>query len=438
LATVIAIVVSAGHEASFELAAAALSGVSFRWIRYGAENEIRDRMRDLLASTTVDGALMGPMPYDRCRHVLPNGFPVSVVRAGAIDLALTYSRALARGWKQAPVSIDTLDADAVKEISSSLGLDLDQIGCLPYRSDQSTDQIIDFHRSFLERTGEGYVITGRTEVAQRLTGELRVLRTLAVPSTVRAALNELVLRVQSRRDSGLRFAAGVFSVVASDSAHNLERSRAGLMHTLLETPEFADAWVEDRARRGVVVFAHKALLEQVTGGWVSVPIIATAEARLGVKLAAGFGLGSTARRCVLLAEQAAARAEQEGGGCAYLIDDSGVMVGPMGREATPLEFTYREHGRRLEGLATRVGLSPATLSRLAAIDRKVGDRPVSPAELAEAMGITDPSGRRLIRALTAQGLATPAGSAQASRKGRPTRLYRLRVEERVSKRRRES
>ena len=87
--------------------------------------------------------------------------------------------------------------------------------------------------------------------------------------------------------------------------------------------------------------------------------------------------GDSARLCVALAERAAARAEQDADPGAYLISDNGMMIGPMGASGAPLTYTYREHGG-IEALAGRVGLSPATLSRLAAIERSLGGRPGLP------------------------------------------------------------
>jgi DNA-binding MarR family transcriptional regulator len=237
------------------------------------------------------------------------------------------------------------------------------------------------------------------------------------------------LRVQSKRADSLRFAAGVFFVTKPESSANLDRARVGLLNLLLNTPEFADAWIDNRGRRGVVVFAHAALFEAVTDQWVGLPVLGQAQESLGVRAVAGFGIGASARICVALAERAAARAEQDGAPGAYLIEDSGVMIGPMGVTSTPLSFTYRGHGGQLEALAGVAGLSPATLSRLAAIERGLAGRAISPSDLASALGITDPSGRRLIRKLNASGLVIGDGSAQLHRKGRPTRLYRLAIGE---------
>jgi hypothetical protein len=254
-----------------------------------------------------------------------------------------------------------------------------------------------------------------------------VLGGLPGPATLRAQLHELALRVQSKQASALRFAAGVFLVGKAGPQLDLDRARVGLMNLLLNTPEFGDAWIENRGRRGVVVFAHQALFEQATSSWVSLPALSQAQETLGIRVTAGFGVGASARNCLHLAERAAARAEQEESPSAYLIEDSGVIIGPMSPAGSAVAFTYREHGVELERLAGEVGLSAATLSRLAAIERALVGKAISPSDLASALGITDPSGRRLMRKLGDSGLVEVEGSTQVHRKGRPARLYRLRI-----------
>jgi hypothetical protein len=317
------------------------------------------------------------------------------------------------------------------------------VSCLPYDPRQSVAEILDFHRQFIERTGAEYAISNRTAVTAELAGgpllaghgpaitapsgagAVPVIAAQPGPATIRANLHELALRVQSKQANASRFAAGVFVVVKQDAQVDLDRARIGLMNLLVNTPEFSEAWIEDRDRRGVVVFAHRALFERITDNWVALPTLGQAQESLGIRLAAGFGVGASARTCVQLAEWAAARAEQEDVPSAYLVEDSGVIIGPMSGAGTALSFTFRQHGGDIEDLARRAGLSAATMSRLAALERSLDGRPISPSDLANSLGITDPSGRRLIRKLGESGLVTEEGSAQLHRKGRPTRLYRL-------------
>lgn len=424
MSLVIAVVVHASRRALFEEAASTLSGVCLKWISYEHEDDIRRQALDLLSGNHIDGALLGPVPYAACRDLLPVGLSVAVTRSSALDLAMTLYRAMARGWEPVPVSIDTFDNETVDEVAHALGLDRDRIACLPYSQEQNSAAITEFHLA-----QKGYVISARSAVVQRLKGTVPLLNGMPVPSTIRAELHELVLRIESSRASALRFAAGIFSLSKQDGRTNLERARVGLMNLLVNTPEFAEAWIENRDRRGVFVFAHKALFERVTHSWVTVPTLDEAESALGIRVAAGFGVGASARNCVLLAERAALRAEREGSPAGYLIEDNGLIIGPMTPARTPLEFSYRGHCAGLEDLAGKVGLSATTLSRLAALEHSLDGRPISPGDLAESLGITDPSGRRLIRKLSACGLVTAAGSAQSHARGRPSRLYRLQIKE---------
>ena len=427
-AMVIGLVLHASHRPRFEEAARTLKGVDFHWAVYEHEDQIRDRVVGLLRAGHLDGLLLGLVPYARCRDLLPSDLPVAVTRSAALDLALAWSRARGNGWPATPVSIDTFTSETVDEVATALELDRSAISCLPFDPEQPIADVVAFHRDRLAATGAAYVISVRTGVAAALDGRVAVVNALATPGTIRSDLHELALRVRNKQADRQRFAAGVFLIAKPEESPDLDRSRVALLHLLLNTPDFADAWIDNRGRRGVVVFAHAALFEAVTHQWVSLPVLAEARETLGVRAVAGFGMGASARLCVALAERAAARAEQDADPGAYLISDNGMMIGPMGASGTPLSYTYREHGG-IEALAGRVGLSPATLSRLAAIERGLSGRLISPSDLARSLGITDPSGRRLIRKLGEHHLAIDDGSSQVHRKGRPTRLYRLAITE---------
>jgi hypothetical protein len=424
---VLGLVLHSSHQDRLVEASGMLTGVQLELVVYEQEREIRPKVEALLRRVQLDGMILGLVPYDACRDLVPPDLPMSVTRYTSLELTLTLSRALRQGWAPGPVSIDTFDRSVVDDVTRALGMSSDQIACLPYAADISYDQIIDFHQNFLAEHKNGYIITVRSEVTRRLGDKVRMLNVAPLDSSVRAELHELVLRIQSQRARELSFAAGIFSVVGFDKDSNLDRARVGLLNMLLNTPEFADAWVDNRGRRSVAVLAHRALFNEVTENWSSLPVVGTAHANLGIRVAAGFGIGSSARKCVLLAERAAAQAEHYGAPCGCLMDEDGLMVGPLRPGATPLSFTYREHGADLERLARKAGLSAATISRLAAVDRKLAGKPLSPGDLAEALCITDPSGRRLIRKLIASGLAVQRGSAQVNRKGRPTNLYQLTI-----------
>ena len=395
---VIGLVVHDDHRARFAAAAADLTGVEVAWATYRDEAGIRDRVAALLRDERPAGLLLGLVPWARARDLLPPDLPVAVTRSAALDLALAWARARDRGWPATPVSVDTFTRATVDEVAAALDLDPAAVAGQPFDPDRPIDEVVAFHRERLAATGAPYVISVRTGVAAALGDTTTVLSALATPETIRADLHELALRIHAH---GQRFAAGVFA------------AEAPLLRTM---PEFADAWIDQHGPGRAVVFGPAAMFETATRRWTALP----------VGKAAGFGIGATARLSVALAERAAARAAQEAEPAGYLFTDDGLTIGPIGASGPPLAYTYRAHGG-LEALAGRAGLSPATLSRLAAIERGRAGRPLSPGELARTLGITDPSGRRLIRKLSAADLVISDGSAQAYRKGRPTQLYRLAI-----------
>ncbi|MEU0071026.1 hypothetical protein ABZ027_15995 [Streptomyces sp. NPDC006332] len=439
----IGLVVHASRRGVFEEAVEPVSGVSLKWVTYGHERDIRPHVQSLVDGHALDGLLVGAVPYRACRDVLPRTLPVAVTRNSALDLALALGQAQARGWQAVPVSIDTFDHEVVCEVTESLHLDRTRVTCLPYADDQSVDEICAFHRRSLH-DGDGYVITARTAVLRQSRGDLRVLNGSPTPSSIRSELRELLLRIRSERAGAAGFAAGVFCVSRHGCPGDPERSRMDLLHLLRATPELTDAWIENRGRRGVVVLGRRTLFERLSRDWLVAPVLDRAQESLNVPVSAGFGVGSSARTSVVLAERAAVRAESENRPCGYLMEDSGLVLGPIGpgglggpggpggRSAgqwtgPPTARPHREQGDRMRELARTVGLSPATLSRLAAIEHDVAGRAVTPSELADAMAVTDPSGRRLVRKLHAHGLVTSEGWAQTHRKGRPTGLYRLAI-----------
>ncbi|SFS79755.1 hypothetical protein [Saccharopolyspora flava] len=419
MSVVIGVLVHARRQEVFRQAASTLTGIAVRWGVHDAPEEAADRLRELLSSPGADGLLIGPDTYDVVRDQVPDRMPVAVVRPGPLELALAVARMRGEFPEHRRACIDSFDHHVIQEIATSLGV---RHSALPYAPGQPPEEIVAHHREAL-RNG-GVVLTPRRRVADALRAEAPVVEVELPASSVGTRLQELALRVRTEQAEDCRVAAGVFQVRDGDE---VERARAGLREFLLQDPQLAGSWVENRGRRGLVVFGHKALFERATADWQVVPALHQAEREMNVRIAAGFGLGPSMREGISLAERAVMRAEAEPYSCGFVIQDSGVIIGPIGGSGRRAEFAYRDHSAQLERLARDVGLSPTTLSRLVSLERELHGRAVSPSELATLMGITDPSGRRLIRKLGTAELVTSEGSAQPTRRGRPTRLYRLRL-----------
>lgn len=415
-----------------EAALAHLEGVEPRWIRYGDEAGIGPAARQALQE--VDAAFFaGPMPLDRCRDMLPESLPFGLVRLGAIDLAMALLRAREQGLPLAPASFDTFDEAVTEEFARELGLPARALRVLPYAPGQDVEDIVRFHVERRRRHGTHYAVTGRSRVYARLMAELDVpvLCSVPVAASVRSAMNEVVLRAVSARHSNLRFATAVYRLLEDSGLYEAGVERVNTMRMFFDAPEFAEAWVEARGDQSVLVFAHKGLLEEITRSWTVVPLLEEVRARLGVRMAVGFGVGESARDSVRHAELAVRRAMAEGGDTGFLMSEDGLIIGPMGEAEAPFRYSFKTDEEGLRKLAQTTGLGVTTLSRLADLERRLDGAAASADQVGQALKVSAPSGRRILRVLREHGLATPAGIAQPGRRGRPSTLYRLDISARL-------
>lgn len=410
----------------FGAALAHLEGVEARWIRYEDEAGIRAAAGQALQE--VDAAFFaGPMPLDKCRDLLPEGLPVGVARLGPIDLSLALLRAREQGLPLAPASVDTFEEQVAEEFARELGLPARAMRVLAYDPGQDVEEIVAFHLEARRRHGTHYAVTGRSRVYSRLMAELDVpvLRSVPVAHSIRSAMNEVVLRAASARHSNLRFAAAVYRLLEESGLYEAGVERVNTLRMFFDAPEFAEAWVEARGDQSVLVFAHMGLLEEITRSWTAVPLVEEVRSRLGVRMAVGFGVGESARESVRHAEMAVRRAMAEGGDTGFLMSEDGLVIGPMGEAETPLRYAFKTDEESLRELSRRAGLGVATLSRLAGLERRLLGAAASAEEIGQALKVSAPSGRRIIRLLRESGLASPVGVAQESKRGRPKTLYRL-------------
>lgn len=97
---VLGLVLHTSHQARLAVASGMLTGVQLELVIYEQEREIRPKVKALLDRVQLDGILLGRVPYDACRDLLPPDLPLSVNRYAALELTLTLGRALRRGGRR--------------------------------------------------------------------------------------------------------------------------------------------------------------------------------------------------------------------------------------------------------------------------------------------------------------------------------------------------
>ena len=419
----------APHQAKalFVKALEGLDGIHVNWACYSDEDAIEAVVAEVLP---VCDALCfaGPLSFERVRSTLPEDLPAAELRADPFDLAMGLLRAGEMGLPLAPLSVDTVSTEMVGEVISELGLSSDDVAVLPFRREDTPEDISAFHQEAKHRLGINYVLPGRHSVfALRHELGVPVIKILPAAATVASTIRELALRAVSARKEDANFAAALFRM---SSAGADVRDHADVVKDALGTdPYWKDAWIHKASDVEVLVLGHKKLMEEKTVQWRHNSGLEELNRSVGVRVDVGFGVGESGRGSIRCAEQAAQLAADHPSPCAYLLTENGVVIGPMGAQASkPPQYIFRSDDHVLAALTRRTGLGLSALTRLIAVERQLGGALVSADDLSRHLNLSPASARRIVRALRSQSLVTPVGISQPVRRGRPKNLYRMQIQ----------
>lgn len=243
---------------------------------------------------------------------------------------------------------------------------------------------------------------------------------------IRHAVEELIIscRLAESRQSQIAAVALHIDPAADDtlSDYDLALEQLQAARSIYECARRLQAACTEISSREYLLFTTRQPVEQETGGFRAFRLLGAVQEGSGLTLSAGIGYGITAEEAKSRARKAMIRAMAAGGGRAFFLGEQGGLIGPIG---APAADTLQEDA--LLALSRRSGVSRSYLSRLQKLCRDQGSR-FTPAELADASGITLRTMNRILLKLIDCGACRETGRRFSHKSGRPSRVVELYLE----------
>jgi hypothetical protein len=389
---------------------------------YGRPEEAPGYVRELDPVCNVI-LFTGRVPHDLATiNASPDAATDYIPHSGA-DLYRTLVVLARQYGGRLPVSsIDTIDADVVRE-------NYDDLGEVPPRHVYAPDAIlrgevglqdlVDFHRDLYAQGEVEICITCLSNVRERLEElGVPVFRVTHTRGVVRDSLRRAALTAQLRTATGSQIAVIAIGAVGSgdeaalktlaatvDNLSDIVRGRLiaeGPGAYNIATTRGAVEGELQRRRREV-----ERMLADLDG--------------IGARIGVGFGTSlphaeEQARYALGIATATKMHSVVMPDGSITRLDD-GEQTG----------IRVRDTDRRRLEAARQVGIGPITFSRLQAALASLGTNRFTAKEFALAYGVETRSARRLLSGLVDAGLARTSGAQPAPRAGRPQVIYELDV-----------
>ncbi|TDE08567.1 hypothetical protein [Jiangella asiatica] len=350
----------------------------------------------------------GIVPYTIAHDALTR--PASFVDYSGSTLLQALVRLLRDGADVTALSVDTLDTAQVDDTLAEAGVPTDGVRTLPYRPGATAADMAAFHRRHAARHPGAVAVTCLASVHDELAGELPVFRLAPSPQSVRAALRQLLLTASSQIQEDAQVALGLVELGPAGAAGPDLAREVGMLGGSLS--RYSDTMS--------LIVTTRGPLHDASHGFTALPLLH----RLGQRhdiARIGFGLGHSGAEAERLARRALARARNHGDVAAVVSSRNDVDI--LLEVVAPAQGPVSEQSRAV--VASRVGLSVATLDRLREITSANGDRPLTTRDIADGLGVQLRTARRMLQRLELAGCAERSGSLDSGTIGRPLTLYRV-------------
>ncbi|AYY11643.1 transcriptional regulator [Actinobacteria bacterium YIM 96077] len=426
-------VVGADEVVRRTMAVARESGnTSWRLVAAVYDDEQEAHTQAMKIASRVDVCLFaGPLPYDvaTSRGDLP--VPATYVPVGGSAFYATLLRgALNDTFDPRYLSVDSVSATDVHTAYREIDVDSSHVHVQEYVRPESASEFLGFHRDLYERGETTGAITTVPTVATGLADAgIPSLKMTPAGVTLRHALQTAALigsgaKLEESRIVTMivRVPSGALPAHASPSNYWYQELKLSLHRELLRDARPMDAAVLVRDEHSYLIVTTMGSLTLATDDLTVAPFLGRISAELGLQLEVGIGLGRSTREAELNAQAAVDRAAAAGGKNAYL-------VGPSD---TTLQLPAARHGEAAPAPPQPAKDAKAVemLSRLAERleSDEDGERIVDAEKVAELLGVTLRTARRMLHTLVDEGLAWPMPPARSSKVGRPPRPYQLLIE----------
>lgn len=153
-------------------------------------------------------------------------------------------------------------------------------------------------------------------------------------------------------------------------------------------------------------------------------ISAALEKGFGINAAVGYGVGKGPTEANRHAVDALRESRRSTG--SFVLDENECLRGPLG--AGRFMDVDQKVTDRVRDIAKECHLSTLTIQKLRSILWQTGSSEVTTGDLAEHLGVTTRNANRILRGLESGGVAEVTHSRTTKTKGRPVKVYRLRLD----------
>lgn len=328
------------------------------------------------------------------------------------------------------ISFDTIAQESIDEVIKELDISIDNMYVKYYPGDIDYHEVTEFHHSLWKDKKINIAATCLSTTYRNLKAlGVPVIRLYPTRPLIREYINKAIYKGDVEKIKATQMAVQVVKIKNSNRNISTEYEFLKIKNKLEEglicyTQENLGS-IFPFGRDEYLIFMTRGTIDAYFNSF-RLPRYIAVESDLKVELASGIGFGDSVHVAEVNARNALDYALRETKNCCYILDEKGVILGPIfEEESNPLSYDLLVEDDTMLGMAKDIKISASYVSKIKSILRKVNKNCIEAEELANYLGISVRSARRILGQIVAAGYGIIIASESRTGTGRPRQIYQI-------------
>lgn len=328
------------------------------------------------------------------------------------------------------ISSDVVSPTIIDETMKELEIENVKSFYLKYNFGLSHQAIFEFHKSLWDEGKLDACITGFTNVFESLSAAgVQVFKVYPTKPLIRETIQKAILLGTVKKEQEGQIAIQIVRIRNQSEEETSEYSfmllRNQLEAALIRYTQKNFGAIFPFGRDEFLIFTNRGAIQDIHEIFAD----QFENSSGGVLLSSGIGLGHTVYDAERNARHALSYALHKNVNCLYLKDGAGDLTGPITKDSDQwLSFENEQsEDEALWNIVEKSGISATYIQKLRGLSKKLSRLEVDAKTVADYLGISQRSARRILTDLVDSGFADVIDEVSQAQTGRPRKIYFLKI-----------
>ncbi|TCO70742.1 hypothetical protein [Marinisporobacter balticus] len=328
------------------------------------------------------------------------------------------------------MSFDTIDEMAIDEVINELDIPMKKRFAKPFSEDIDYDELLDFHYQLWKEKKINIAITCISKVYEQLKERnVPVYKLYPTTSLIREHVNKAIYKGDVEKIKGTQIAVQIVKVKnkiqSMSSQYEFLKLKNKLEEGLIPYTQENFGSLFPFGRDEYLIFTTRGAIAKKCENFDLVKYLQYQDASK-IKLASGIGFGNSVHEAEANARIALGYALEEERNSCFIVDEKGNILGPIKENNDgALSYELAVTDKEMQEMAEQIKISATYISKIKSIIEKMGSNKMNAEELANYLGISIRSGRRILKQMTDAGYGKVIATKSVASAGRPRQIYEI-------------